>query len=280
LAISYFVIWPFTGFSSPASVVRVMACRDTNTIRRSIALLSVYNLWIYLPLIVICICARSLMPALDKSDEVIPRMALLTTSKLPGGSLIAGLILAAPFGAVLATVSCYLVVIASGLVRDIYQRFLRPNATGREMRWLSYVIMVSVGAIALVANIRPVQYLQAIVVFSGTGAAATLFAPLMMAAYWRRATVAGVMCAMFSGSGTTLSLYILGWFGSDPGIGQMTQFRPYYLLGCEPIIWAIPLSCLVGIVVSLLTSPPPADHVGRLFDAAVATQPENSSRQA
>ena len=35
-----------------------------------------------------------------------------------GGSLISGLIMAAPFGAVMATVSSYLVMIASGLVRD------------------------------------------------------------------------------------------------------------------------------------------------------------------
>jgi SSS family solute:Na+ symporter/sodium/pantothenate symporter len=244
-----------------------MACQDTNTIRRSIVLLSTYNLWIYLPLIVICICARSLMPNLEKSDEVIPRMAVMTTAGLPGGSLLAGLILAAPFGAVLATVSSYLVVIASGIVRDVYQRFVRPNATSREMRLLSYAIMIIVGAIALIANLRPVQYLQAIVVFSGTGAATTLFVPLIMTAYWRRATAAGFLAAMFSGSGTTLTFYIVGWFSEDPGIGQMTQFRPYYLLGVDPIIWAFLVSAVAGVVVSLATQPPPGEIVDRLFGA-------------
>ena len=87
IALSFFVIWPFTGFSSPASVVRVMACRDTATIRRSMILLSLYNSMIYIPLIIICICAHRL-PDLKAADEVIPRMAILTTAPLPLGSLL------------------------------------------------------------------------------------------------------------------------------------------------------------------------------------------------
>src|SRR5207244_3554980 len=122
--------------ASPAGMVRLMASKNTKTIRKSVFLLSTYNAFIYLPLIVICIIAAGTMPPLFKSDEVIPRMALASTSHLPGGSLLAGLVLAAPFGAVMATVSSYLVVIASGLVRDIYLRFVRPDAGEPEIRWL------------------------------------------------------------------------------------------------------------------------------------------------
>ena len=42
-------------------MVRVMASKDTRTLRRSIVVLSLYNLLIYLPLLVICICARSIL---------------------------------------------------------------------------------------------------------------------------------------------------------------------------------------------------------------------------
>jgi SSS family solute:Na+ symporter/sodium/pantothenate symporter len=268
LAFSFFFTWVFSGLASPASVVRIMACRDTGTIRRSIFLLNSYNLLIYPPLIVICICARAIMPRLAASDEVIPRMALLTTSELPGGSFLAGLILAAPFGAVMATVSSYLVVIASGLVRDVYQRFLHPAANETEMRRLSYILMVVVGMIAVAANIKPVQYLQAIVVFSGTSAAATFVTPALMTAFWRRATAAGTLAAMASGAGTMLVLFALGWMGTDPMIGQATRFRPYYLLGLEPIVWGLAASLAAGIVVSLCTTPPDAALVSQLFDEA------------
>ncbi|MBW3600488.1 MAG: sodium:solute symporter, partial [Planctomycetes bacterium] len=219
LALSFFFVWTFGGMGSPATLVRLMACKDTYTIRRSVFLLAAYNYMIYLPLIVICVAARAVMPDLAVSDEVIPRMALWSTQDLPGGSLIAGLVLAAPFGAVMATVSSYLVVIASGLVRDIYQRRLRPDATPREIQCLTYAAMVLVGLVAVAANLRPVSFLQAIVVFCGSSGAATFVVPAVMAAYWRRATAAGVLAAMLAGAGTSLALLLIGSQMNDPRLG-------------------------------------------------------------
>src|SRR6185503_11466568 len=109
LALSYFFVFLFSGLGSPAGMVRVMATKSSATLRRAVVLLAVYNLGIYLPLVVICVAARAVMPRLSAPDEVIPRLAFSTTRDLPGGSLLAGLILAAPFGAVMATVSSFLV---------------------------------------------------------------------------------------------------------------------------------------------------------------------------
>ena len=113
--------------------------------RRSIVLLSFYNMLIYLPLIVICICGRALLPDVTPEDEIIPRLAIWSSQDWTGGSLVSGLILAAPFGAVMATVSTFLVVIASGVVRDVYQRFLRPHAGEAEIRRVSHVVMIGFG---------------------------------------------------------------------------------------------------------------------------------------
>ncbi len=268
LAVSYFFIWVFSGIGSPAGMVRVMACREAATLRRSIFLLSAYNMCIYLPLVMICVAARAVMPDLKVSDEVIPRMAVWTTRDLPGGSLVAGLILAAPFGAVMATVSSYLVVIASGLVRDVYQRFVHRTAGEAEIRRLTYAVMVVVGGIAVAANIRPVAYLQVIVVFSGTSAAASLVVPALMTAYWPRATAAGTLAAMLSGAATVIGLFVLGALGwGDPLLGPATAFRPFYLLGLDPIIWGLAASLVSGVMVSLATRPPDRDLVAKLFDA-------------
>lgn len=279
LAISFFVLWVYSGLSSPAGMVRIMACDSTQTLRRSIYLLSIYNCFIYIPLIIICVCGRTLFPNLGgHSDEIIPLMALETTSKLPFSSFWAGLILAAPFGAIMATVSSYLVVISSGLVRDIYQRFIEPNASEGRLRFLSHTAMVVVGLVAVAANIQPVKYLQAMVVFSSTGTACTFLIPALMAAYWRRASIAGVLAAMFLGAGTALTLYSIGIFNlattlglpDNQLLGQVTSFRPYYLLGCDPIVWGLSISLIAGILVSLVTPPPDAKLISRLFDAQPA----------
>lgn len=277
LACSMFFLWVFAGVGSPAGMVRIMAGKDTQTIRRSVALLSTYNMFIYLPLIAICICGRAIIPDLPgKSDEIIPRLALLTTSKFAGGSLVAGLILTAPFGAVMATVSSYLVVIASGLVRDVYQRFVRPTASMAEIKRLTYIVMVVVGLIAFAANLRPVAYLQALVVFSGTGGAVSFMVPAVMAAYWRRATAPGVLAAMIAGTASVLTLYLVPLVvylttgeTLDPMIGQLTRFRPYFLLGLDPVLWGLTASLIAGVLVSLVTQAPPKAVISRLFDAPV-----------
>jgi SSS family solute:Na+ symporter/sodium/pantothenate symporter len=271
LAFSFFWIWVFAGLSSPAGVVRVMACRSTTNIRRSIYLLGAYNAFIYIPLVAICICARALIPDLPvgKTDDIVPMLAMKVTSGFPLGQFIGGLILAAPFGAVMATVSCYLVVIASGLVRDVYQRFVRPAASQTELQRLSHLVMVVVGVIAVLANIRPVDYLQAIVVFSGTGAGATFCVPLLMLVFWRRATVPGVFASMFGGTGMMLAFYIAGGvlgYG-DPLLGAATSFRPYFLLGFDPLIWCLLVSLTLGVGVSLATRPCDDALLSKYFDA-------------
>ena len=280
IAVSFFFQWVFAGLSSPAGLVRIMASKSTPTIRRSIMLLATYNMFIYLPLIVICICGRSLIPDLQHSDEIIPRLALKSTSPLPGGSLIAGIILAAPFGAVMATVSSYLVVIASGLVRDVYLRFINPHAGEAKIRWLSHMMMVIVGAAAVGANIYPPHHLQAMVVLSGTCAAASFFAPAMMIAYWRRASAAGAMTAMIGGVLCILSLYAAGWY-AYPELWAKHDIKAYNLLGLDPIIWGLAISSLLGVVVTLCTSPPDAERVSRLFDAepreGVFHSPQNAA---
>ena len=272
LGFSFFIVWTCGGMGSPAGMVRVMASKDTATLRRSIIVLALYNMAIYLPLVMVCVAARAIMPGLAVSDEVVPRMALWTTRDLPGGSLLAGIILAAPFGAVMATVSTYLVVISSGLVHDVYQRFIHPHAGERQLRFLTYGVTIAIGVVAIAANISPPQYLQALVVFSGTCTASAFLVPALMAAYWRRATAPGAQAAMLCGAATVFALYLAGWQGVDPMIGVASRFRPYYLGGLDPIVWGIAASALAGVAVSLVTRPPDSQLVSRLFDIWHPTQ--------
>jgi Na+/pantothenate symporter len=274
LAFSFFWIWVFAGLGSPAGIVRIMACSSTVNIRRSIYLLGLYNAFIYIPLALISICGRALIPDLPvgKTDDVIPMLAMQVTSALPFGEFVSGLILAAPFGAVMATVSCYLVVIASGLVRDVYQRFVRPAATSRELEFLSYSVMATIGVIAVITNLKPVDYLQAIVVFSGTGAGATFCVPMLMLVFWRRATVSGMAASLLCGAGTMLGLYllggVLGW--GSPLVGEATSFRPYFLLGLDPLLWSLATSLVAGVGVSLLTRTCDEALLSKYFDAEPA----------
>ncbi len=271
LAVSFFFMWAITGMGQPSTLVRLMAFRDSKTLRYSIIYLTLYNLVIYVPLIFIFVAARSILPSLKSPDDVMPSLVISLANPY-----LAGLILAAPYGAVLSTVSGWLLIVSSGMVRDIYQRFFRPAAGEKEIARASYLATVAVGIIAALAAIRPPQYLQLIVVFSSTGMAAAFLMPAMLGAFWRRATATGAIAAMAVGTSVTLGLYVLGiigpsrlhldWLlGANPEIGAKSSFRPYYLLGLDPCIWSLIASLVAGVVGSLMSPPPKPERVALFF---------------
>jgi sodium/pantothenate symporter len=272
LAFSFFVMWAITGMGQPSTMVRLMAFRDSKTLRYSIIYLTVYNAIIYIPLIFIFVAARGILPGLASSDDVMPSLVIKLANPY-----VAGLILAAPYGAVLSTVSGWLLIISSGLVHDLYQRFLRPTASEREIAWASYAGTVAVGvAVALVA-IRPPAYLQLIVVFSSSGMAAAFLMPALLGCFWRRTTSAGAIAAMIAGTATTLGLYLVGSIGTralgldgilpdTTMIGPAKGLRPYYLLTLDPCVWGLLASFTAGVVGTWWSRPPDPGRVALLFD--------------
>lgn len=272
LAVSFFVMWAITGMGQPSTMVRLMAFRDSRTLRYSIIYLTIYNAFIYIPLIFIFVAARSILPDLASSDDVMPSMVIKLANPY-----VAGLILAAPYGAVLSTVSGWLLIISSGIVHDLYQRFLRPTATEREIAYASYGMTIFVGiAVALVA-LRPPAYLQLIVVFSSSGMAAAFLMPGILGCFWRRTTAAGAIAAMLGGALTTLGLYLIGSMGTaalgldgiladTTMIGPAKGLRPYYLMQLDPCVWGLLASLTAGVVVSLITPHPDPARVSLLFD--------------
>jgi SSS family solute:Na+ symporter/sodium/pantothenate symporter len=279
LAFSFFVMWAITGMGQPSTMVRLMAFRDSKTLRYSILYLTIYNAVIYIPLIFIFVAARSILPGLKSSDDVMPSLVIHLANPY-----LAGLILAAPYGAVLSTVSGWLLIISSGLVHDLYQRFLRPKASEREIARASYAATVLIGLLVAVAAIHPPRYLQMIVVFSSAGMAAAFLAPTVLGAFWRRMNAAGAIAAMIGGAGVTLFLYMVGRFGREafglagllppnPEIGPKSEWAPYYLLGFDPCVWGLSVSFVIAIVMSLVTRRPDSDRVSLMFDLQPANAP-------
>jgi sodium/pantothenate symporter len=272
LAFSFFVMWAITGMGQPSTLVRLMAFRDSRTLRYSILYLTVYNVLVYIPLVFIFVAARSILPDLASSDDVMPSLVIKLANPY-----VAGLILAAPYGAVLSTVSGWLLIISSGLVHDLYQRFLRPSASEREIAWASYAATVAVGVAVTVVAVRPPTYLQLIVVFSSSGMAAAFLVPAVLGCFWRRATAAGAIAAMLAGTLVTVGLYLIGRVGTatlgldgiltdTTMIGPAGGLRPYYLLGLDPCVWGLLASLAAGVVVSLASPPPDPERVSLLFD--------------
>ncbi len=264
LAISFFFMWSISGSGQPSNMVRLMAFNSATTLRRSIFTVAIYYTAIYFPLVIIFCCARVLMPGMEvESDRIMPAMAVFITENAGVGWL-AGLLVAAPFAAVMSTVDSFLLMISSALVRDIYQRNMNPDVQERTIKRLSYWCTLIVGTAAMFGAMNPPEFLQNIIVYTGSGLAAAFLAPVAYALYWPRVNTSGVMAAMIGGFLAHLSMYVAGMFVND------SFFNPYRLFDFDPILVGLFSSFLAGWVVTKATPPPPADLVQRYFGKQVS----------
>jgi SSS family solute:Na+ symporter/sodium/pantothenate symporter len=271
VAVSMFTLWSIGAAAQPAPMVRLMACRDTPTLRRSLFLISVYYGLIYMPLVITFICARAHPEVgdryLSEPDRIMPVMALAVTKSWP---FLGGLILAAPYAAAMSSVSGALLVMSSSLVRDIYQRNLNPSASPRAIRWITYGSTAAIGIVVTLASLRPPRFLQHVIIFTGSGFACAFLAPIVLGLYWRRVTRAGALVSIAGGVSTLGVLYALGWMGIGKAGKEGTSFSafaPLYLFNLDPLIYGMAVAFLLGVVVSLCTSPLPPTHVDRYFVA-------------
>jgi Na+/pantothenate symporter len=240
-------------------MVRLMAFKDARTLRLSIFTVAIYYTAIYFPLVIIFCCARLLIPGMEaESDRIMPAMAVFL-SENAGVAWLAGLLVAAPFAAVMSTVDSFLLMISSALVRDIYQRNINPAAKEKAIKRLCYFFTVIVGTSAMIGAINPPQFLQDIIVYVGSGLAASFLAPIVYALYWPRANSQGCMAGMLAGFAAHLSLYIGGIFAND------SFFRPYRIMNFDPIIFGLLVSFATVYVISNMTPAPPADLVKKYF---------------
>jgi sodium/pantothenate symporter len=259
IAISFFFMWAISGAGQPSNMVRLMAFKDTKTLQRSIFAVAIYYTAIYLPLVLIFCCARVLMPGMEaEPDRIMPQIAVALTENVGAGWL-GGLLIAAPFAAVMSTVDSFLLMISSAVVRDIYQRNINPQATEKRIKQLSYLCTLLVGSAAMIVAINPPDFLQDIIVYVGSGLAACFLAPVVFGLYWPRSNETGCIAGMLAGFGAHLSMYIAGAFTNG------SFFSPLRLFTVDPIIVGLVTSFVVTYFATLASAPPSEELVRKFF---------------
>jgi Na+/pantothenate symporter len=257
LAFSFFVYWALSGTGQPGNLVRLMAFKDSVTMKRGIAALAVFFSMIYFPLVIIFCCARLIVPGLDHTpDRIMPVLSYELTSSA-GIPWMAGLLIAAPFAAAMSTVDSFMLIISSAFVRDIYQREFRPHASERIVKGMSYACTVLVGAVALIGSLDPPRFLQYVVVFAGGALSVAFLAPVALGLYWERFNRAGALSAVCGGVLVYLGLYFAGFVK----YGGAIPVRP---LGLDPLIWGFAAS-LAGAWAGVRWGLPVSPEIRRRF---------------
>ena len=256
-AFSFFAFWTFSSAGQPSNMVRLMAFKDTKTLRRSIVTVAFYFSFIYFSLVVVFCIAKTLMPGGEyDADRIMPDFAVFTTERA-GVPWLAGLLLAAPFAAVMSSVDSFLLLVSSSLVRDIYQRIINPKASEKQLKTVTYAGTIAIGVAATIGTIFPPPYLQELIVDASAGLSSTFFIPIVISLYWRRMNATGAILGMLGGftSQVILMNKSLGW-------GQ----RLLDQTGIQSFIWNVIVAILFVVIGSLVTRPPAEKLVRRYFD--------------
>ena len=245
-AISFFFVWPLATAGGPSLITRFLACRDTTSLRRAALLIGCYILLLYPAVIFVGMLGRVLVPELAAGDHAMPATILAAVP-----SALAGLVLAAPMAAIMSTISSFLLVASGAIVRDLYQRNARSPVGEGRARTITHLSIVAVGIVAGVFALRPPDYLQYIVIFSGTGLAATFLVPTLLAVYWPGMNKTGCVAGIVAGFVSFLLQY--------------AAYGTRSFLSLDPFVWSLAISALGCIVGSMAGAREPRTLLEKYF---------------
>jgi cation/acetate symporter len=161
---------------------------------------------------------------------------------------ISALVAAGGLSAALSTADGLLLVIASALSHDIYNRAFNPNVSLRNRFLLGRVTILFAAVVAAFTAIQRLPIIVQLVAYAFSFAASTFFPALVLGIFWKRANSQGAVAGMIVGFCITLLYLALN-----------TISTTYSVLGIKDIaagIFGIPANILVTVIVSKLTPPP------------------------
>ena len=168
------------------------------------------------------------------------------------------LLLGAACAVVISTGMNYLLSPTTTIMRDIYQRFVKKEASQRNMVALQKVFVVFLGVVAFFLAMRLTSVLE-MAFFAYTIYGVAITPALIAALAWKRATKAGGLASIISGTAACIVLKVLAEVLPP---GKAPEGDPWGI----PIIYpALIISLGSLIVVSLLTKKPKPEELEKFF---------------
>ena len=200
------------------------------------------------------VLASTITPGLTavQSEEIVIRVATDVLPAFMGVVLVCG-----AAAIIVSTANSFLLTPSTNLIRDVYQRFINPHVTGRQVIIYTRVIVAVLGVLGYIAG-RFFPTILAMALWAYTMYGAGITPALLGALLWRRATSQGGVASILVGMLTTLVWEVIG-------LARGVDGAPAYLFGVETAYPALAFSIGTLIVVSLATPAPTDDAVAALF---------------
>ena len=223
---------------------RFFSARDEGTARRAVIWL-VFGVAIVETLIILnAFFATGLHPEIDNPGHVILNAAFADLPIFFGAILLATIV-----AIVVSTADSYLLVPSTSIVNDIYKRFIRPQASGGEIVFLSRTVVIVLGIVAYYLSTLDDRFL-AVALYAYTIYGAGITPALLAAFFWKRVTTPGALSSIISGTVVTVVWKNYGLAETVPGVMGLP---PGTVI--DAVIPAIITSVVMLVAVSLATKP-------------------------
>ncbi len=129
-------------------------------------------------------------------------------------SWLGAMLVATGVAIVVSTADSYLLAPATSMVRDVYQRFMRPNASERNLVWVSRVCVVVLGVGALGLAFMSDRFFD-VALFAYTIYGCAITPVLLAALFLPRVSRLGATAALLVGGGVALAWEAIGFFRGE-----------------------------------------------------------------
>ncbi len=211
---------------------RFFAAKDEATAKRSVLGWIVGTICVETLIVFLAVIGSAIYKDIDSE------MVILYSVKESLPILIGCLCLSAIVAVIVSTADSFLLVPATNVMRDIYQRFVNPDVSQKQMVLYSRIAVVGLGVVAYV-QVAFFESILKMAIYAYTIYGVGITPAVMAAFFWKRATAAGGVSSMAAGAIVTIIWEVLE--------------QPFDLQTIYPALFAS-LFCL--IVVSLLTPKP------------------------
>lgn len=197
------------GLGSPGNphiLVRYMSIDDPKQLKVSAIVGTVWNVFMAAGALLIGWVGRAIYPSpemLPAGDRENLYPFLAQTQLHP---LLFGMVVASIFAAIMSTADSQLLVAASGVVRDVYQKLIKKGQVIDQKTLVIYsrsVVFILV-VLAILLGYIAADWIFWLVLFAWAGLGASIGPTIILSLFWKRTTKWGVLAGLLSGTMVTI----------------------------------------------------------------------------
>ena len=192
---------------SPHIMVRYMAIKEADSFRTVAIVGTLWNIIMALGALFVGFAARVYFPSLGDFAAGDVENAFPTLAKRILNPTLFGIVIASIFAAIMSTADSQLLVAASGLVRDIYQKIIKKEEeiSNKKLVLYSRLSVLIMVILALLLGFVAERQIFWLVLFAWGGLGAAIGSTALLALFWDGMTRQGAIAGILTG---TISIFV------------------------------------------------------------------------